>query len=89
MEETLEVVENALREKGLGYTQMPPKVYLHFGQYNGDLRIMPSYLERLVVADMKIVNVHPNNPQIYGKPTVMATIILIDPRDGSPLAIMG
>jgi alanine dehydrogenase len=31
---------------------------------------------------------HPNNMKLYNLPTVMATIILIDPKNGAPLSIM-
>jgi len=89
MSEAMEVVETAFREKGLGHAQMPPKQYLFYTKYNGDLRSMPSYLERLDISAVKIVNAHPDNPSKFGLPTVMATIILIDPRNGAPLAIMG
>lgn len=89
MKEVMEVVEKAFVEKALGYVQMPPKPYLFFPEHNGDLRVMPSYLERLDVAAVKIVNSHPNNPTAYGLPTVLATLLLIDPRNGSPISIMG
>jgi alanine dehydrogenase len=88
MNEVMEVVESAFKEKGLGYAQMPPKIYLSYPKYNGDLRAMPSYLERLDVSAVKVVNSHPDNQAKFGLPTVMATIILIDPRNGAPLAIM-
>jgi len=88
MSEVMEAVETAFREKALGYVQMPPKVYLSYKKYNGDLRAMPSYLERLEVSAVKVVNSHPDNPRKFGLPTVMATIILVDPRNGEPLAIM-
>lgn len=87
--EVMEAVEEAFREKGLGYVQMPPKPYLFFEKYDGDLRVMPSYLERIDVSAVKVVNSHPHNPSSYGLPTVMAIIILIDPRNGAPLAVMG
>jgi len=87
--EVMEAVEEAFREKGLGYAQMPPKPYLIYAKHNGDLRAMPSYLERLGVSAVKVVNAHPSNPSRFGLPTVMATIVLIDPRNGAPLAIMG
>lgn len=87
--EVMEAVEEAFREKGLGYVQMPPKPYLFFEKYDGDLRVMPSYLERIDVSAVKVVNSHPHNPSSYGLPTVMATIILIDPKNGAPLAVMG
>ncbi|HUJ84475.1 MAG TPA: alanine dehydrogenase [Candidatus Acidoferrales bacterium] len=89
MDEVLEVVELAFRESALGYAQMPPKSYLHYRQHNGDLRTMPAYLERLDISAVKIVNVHPNNMQEHGLPTVMATIHLVEPKTGKPLAIMG
>ena len=89
MNEVLEAVETAFREKGLGYAQMPPKAYLLYEKYNGDLRTMPAYLERLNVSVVKIVNVHPDNRVKFGLPTVMATIVLVNPRNGAPIAIMG
>ena len=89
IEEVMEVVENAFREKALGYAQMPPKVYLNFSKYNGDVRAMPAYLERLEVASVKIVNSHPGNPKKFGMPTVSATVVLLDPRNGALLSIMG
>ncbi|MCJ7614339.1 alanine dehydrogenase [Candidatus Bathyarchaeota archaeon] len=87
-EEAIGAVESAFRMKGLGHTQMPPKQYLFMKKYDGDLRIMPAYLEESDVVAVKVVNCHPENRK-YGLPTVMATITLIDPRTGAPEAIMG
>jgi alanine dehydrogenase len=86
--EIIEAVEEAFRLKALGKVQMPPKQYLFFRAYNGDLRIMPAYIEELDIAGVKIVNVHPDNPKRYGMPTVMAIVTLVDPRTGRPLAVM-
>lgn len=89
MDEVMEVVEYAFREKALGRVKMPPKTYLFYGEYGGDLRVMPSYVEGIDVSAVKVVGVNPNNPSRYGLPTVMATIILLDPKSRAPLAIMG
>jgi alanine dehydrogenase len=89
MSEVMEAVEMAFEQKGIGRVQMPAKVYLYFKNYNGDLRTMPSYLEELDISAVKIVNVHPDNPSKHKLPTVMGVIILIDPKTGFPLAIMG
>jgi alanine dehydrogenase len=89
IKEVMVEVEKAFREKALGYTQMPPKVYLNFSKYNGDLRTMPAYLERLDLASVKIVNSHPENPKKFGIPTVAATSLLLDPKTGTLLSIMG
>ncbi|RLI86396.1 MAG: alanine dehydrogenase [Archaeoglobales archaeon] len=83
MDETIRVVERAFELHGRGLTQMPSKVYLWFE--SGDLRAMPAYMERW--AGIKWVNSHPDNPNL-GLPTVMAVIILNDPKTGYPIAIM-
>jgi len=88
MSEVMEAVEKAFREKALGYVQMPPKIYLSYKKYNGDLRAMPSYLERLEISAVKVVNSHPDNPKKSRLPTVMATVILVNPETGAPLAVM-
>ena len=88
IDEVMEAVETAFKEKALGYAQMPPKIYITYDKYNGDLRAMPSYLERLEISAIKVVNSHPDNPEKFDLPTVMATIILVDPKNGAPLAIM-
>jgi alanine dehydrogenase len=88
MQEAMEAVELAFAEKGLKRVQMPPKLYLFFKKYNGDLRTMPSYIEGLDVSAVKVVNVHPDNRMKYGLPTVMATIIVIDPKNGAPIAVI-
>jgi len=89
MDEVMQVVESAFKAKGLGHAQMPAKIYLFYNKYKGDLRAMPSYLEELDISAVKIVNSHPENPTKYGLPTVMATIILVNPKNGTPIAIMG
>ena len=89
MNEIMEAVESAFKEKGLRHVQMPPKLYIFYTKYKGDMRAMPSYLEELDVSAVKVVNVHPDNRTKYNLPTVMATIILIDPKNGAPIAIMG
>ncbi|MEM4250781.1 MAG: alanine dehydrogenase [Candidatus Bathyarchaeia archaeon] len=87
MNEVLEAVEQAFREKAMGRVQMPAKTYLYYEKYNGDLRVMPAYMESMDASAVKVVNVHPNNRR-FNLPTVMAVIMLIDPKTGAPQAIM-
>jgi len=89
MEEVMKAVESAFKEKGLNRVQMPAKLYIFYKKHYGDLRAMPSYIEGMDISAVKVVNVHPDNRGKYNLPTVMATIILIDPKTGAPLAIMG
>ncbi|HWQ18275.1 MAG TPA: alanine dehydrogenase [Methanotrichaceae archaeon] len=88
MDDAIKAVENAFHDHGLGRTQMPPKSYLYFTSYDGDLRTMPAYLEGMDSAGVKIVNVHEKNPA-EGLPTVMAILVLNSPHTGAPVAIMG
>jgi alanine dehydrogenase len=60
---------------------------LIFKEFDGDLRIMPAFSKTLLMAGTKIVNVHPQN-QKKGLLSVMAVIILNDPKTGMPLALM-
>ena len=87
MKDILEVAEDAFREKSLGRVQMPPKTYLYYPAYGGDLRSMPSALENPEISAVKIVNFHPGNRKM-NLPSVMATILLVDPKTGQPLSIM-
>jgi len=89
MEEVMEAVELAFAEKGLNQVQTPPKPYIFYKKYNGDLRAMQSYLEGLDISAVKVVSVHTDNRTKHHLPTVMATIIMIDPRNGAPIAIIG
>lgn len=78
-------VESAFADYGRGEVQMPPKVYVTFPE--GDFRTMPAYLPTLGIAGVKIVNVHPKNPE-KGLPTVMALTVIIDIATGKPSAIL-
>ena len=88
IDEAIAAVEKAFYDHGMGQTQMPPKSYLYFSRYDGDLRTMPAYLEGQDLAGVKIVNVHTRNQEI-GLPTIMALLVLNSPKTGAPLAIMG
>jgi alanine dehydrogenase len=80
-------VEKAFKAYGLQQVDMPAKSYLYFKE--GDLRSMPAYLHtrETDIAGIKSVTVHPGNAD-HDLPTVIAVIILIDPQNGFPLAIL-
>ncbi|MEX0789403.1 MAG: ornithine cyclodeaminase family protein, partial [Actinomycetota bacterium] len=59
--ESVDVVEGAFADFGLGRTHMPPKVYLDFPLQRGDLRVMPAAVgDRF--AGVKLINSHELNP---------------------------
>lgn len=88
MKTTIEVVERGFREMGSGRVEMPTRIYLHFERHNGVLIAMPAYIQALDAAGVKIVTVYPDNPSKYNLPSVVARIVLTDPSNGQPLAIM-
>lgn len=87
MEEAVDAVEAAFGAWGRNEVQMPPKSYLIYDGHDGDLRSMPAYIPSSGATGVKIVTVHPNNPEI-DLPTVMALTVLNDPKTGLPVAVM-
>lgn len=85
MSQVLEAVENVFILKAHGKAIMPPKIYLNLPEHNGDFRAMPAYIDG--IAGVKWVSVYPDNYR-YHLPSVLATIILCDPKTSYPLAIM-
>src|SRR3989338_7395454 len=87
MSSALRIAERAFSAYSQGKIQMPAKIYLHLDKYRGDFRAMPAYIEGLEACGIKWVNVHPENKK-YGLPSVMALIIINDPKTGLPLAVI-
>ncbi|MBT6049653.1 MAG: ornithine cyclodeaminase family protein [Candidatus Scalindua sp.] len=85
---SLKTVEAAFKAFGQGKAYQPPKSYLTF-KY-GDLRSMPAYINApgMNIAGIKSVTVHPDNHKKFDLPTVMATILLTDPRNGFNIAVL-
>ncbi len=90
MSDVVPAVREAFAAYERGTAQMPPKSYVDLEQYNGDFRAMPAYLDtgEWDAAGIKWVNVHPDNGEKHGLPTVMGTMIYSDPETALPLAIM-
>jgi len=99
MDELIVAIEAAFAAYERGDAQMPPKSYIDLPQYNGDFRSMPAYLSvrdadtaasesGWDAAGVKWVNVHTDNNDDYGLPTVLGTMIYSDPKTAFPLAIM-
>jgi len=86
MRSAIRTVRAAFREMARRNVRMPPKVYLPL-PHRSDVRAMPAYLPRPGACGVKWVNVHPRNRR-RGLPTVMAVIVMNDPRTGFPLAVM-
>ena len=88
MKEIIENVETAYKFHAERKVQMPPKEYIFYKKFRGDLRIMPCFVRGLNESGVKNVNVHPDNPRKHGLPTVMAMIELVDPKTGFPVSVI-
>ena len=79
-------VEEALRLKGLGKTEMPPKPGIHT-RPDAFIHAMPAYLPDLKAAGMKWVSGYPDNFK-KGLPYISGLLILNNPETGIPIAVM-
>ncbi|MEW6027147.1 MAG: ornithine cyclodeaminase family protein [Planctomycetota bacterium] len=87
MSDVVNIMQKVFSLHGRGKIQQPSKSYIIFDK--GDMRSMPSYIMSpdMDIAGIKCVTVHPDNPK-KGLPTVMATILLIDPKTGYNIAVL-
>ena len=90
MDAVIRAVEEAFKAYQRGDVRMPAKSYVELARYNGDFRSMPAYMDAgdWDAAGVKWVNVHPDNPEKHGLPTVMGTMVYSDPETAYPLAVM-
>lgn len=89
-EQVLNLVEEVLKAYARGETINPVKLSLPLHPYHaGRINSMPSYIKPGDLSGVKVVSVHGENPGKYHLPTTLGTIILHDPDNGLPYAILG
>jgi ornithine cyclodeaminase/alanine dehydrogenase len=86
MNQIIEVLDRAFKEKGTGKVEMPPKPGIHT-RPDAFIHAMPAYIPSLESAGIKWVSGYPNN-QKKGLPYISGLLILNDPATGFPIAIM-
>jgi len=86
MGEIIAALDQMFREKGEGRTEMPPKPGIH-PRPDAFIHAMPGYIPRLESAGLKWVAGYPQNPA-KGLPYISGLLILNDPDNGLPLAVM-
>ncbi|PSP86857.1 ornithine cyclodeaminase family protein [Halobacteriales archaeon QS_4_66_20] len=84
--EAVDAVEEAFCRYAAGEATMPPKSYVDLADVDGDFRSMPARVGD--GAGVKWVNVHPDNPERFGLPTVMGLVVYSDPESAYPLAVL-
>ncbi|WP_227940433.1 ornithine cyclodeaminase family protein, partial [Alkalihalobacillus deserti] len=91
---TLSAIQKSFELHGHNEVVQPSKPVIRWGgpeteETRGRIMTMPSYLGgELDVAGMKWIPSMPENPKKIGQPRASAIIILTDPNNGFPLAIM-
>jgi ornithine cyclodeaminase/alanine dehydrogenase len=86
MPEIIAAVEAALREKGEGSAEMPPKPGVH-PRKDAFIHAMPAFLGGMGAAGLKWVSGFPQNPE-RGLPYISGLFVLNDVETGLPLAVM-
>ena len=86
MQEIIELLEKAFREKGNGKVEMPPKPGIHT-MPDAFIHAMPAYIPALRSAGIKWVSGYPEN---YKRelPYITGLLILNDVETGIPYAVM-
>lgn len=88
MAEIVKVVEEGFRLKGLGQTQMPPKIAIHPRGDGTFLHAMPAYVGGSVdAASVKWVGGADENHRL-GLPTISGLLVLNDPQTMFPVCVM-
>jgi ornithine cyclodeaminase/alanine dehydrogenase-like protein (mu-crystallin family) len=86
MEEIIELLAVAFREKGLGRTQMPPKSDVH-PREDAFIHAMPACIPAMKAAGVKWIAGYPSN-QERDLPSINGLLILSDVETGLPVAVM-
>lgn len=87
MEEVIVAVKEAYKILAEGKSIVPLRTNIPIKKHNGQILFMPSYVEGIDFAGIKVVSVYPENIK-KGLPSVPATMILVDGETGVVNAIM-
>lgn len=87
MREAIKAIEKVFLEFHEGKAVSPKRLIINVAKHKGLMYYMPSYLSESESLAIKIVAQYDENLK-YGLPTILASILLSDPQNGKPLAMM-
>ncbi len=87
MREAIKAIEKVFLEFHEGKAVSPKRLIIDVAKHKGLMYYMPSYLSESESLAIKIVAQYDENLK-YGLPTILASILLSDPQNGKPLAMM-
>ncbi len=89
MREAIDAVEDGFRRLAQEKVSMPQRTVIRLPDHHGVHLAMPACIAGDPgVLSVKVVTVYPDNPERFGMPTTIGTLLLNDPRNGSLLALM-
>ena len=91
MADAISAVEDGLKGLARDRVIMPQRTAIRMQDHHGLHLGMPAYVDTGSgpgALALKVVTVYPDNPDRYGLPTTIGTLLLNDPRTGELLAIM-
>jgi alanine dehydrogenase len=80
-----EAVARAMADLSAGRASMPPRIAANVAERDGLLAAMPAYLPSSKALTTKLVSLFPRNTD---RPTHQAVIVVFDPENGTPVALM-
>jgi len=80
-----ETIAGAMADLSAGRVSMPPRIAAAVPERDALLAAMPAYLSSSGALATKLVSLFPRNTD---RPTHQAVIVVFDPENGSPLALM-
>ena len=88
MAEVIDIMAKAFADFVEGRAAMPQRTVIGVPDHTGTALYMPAYLKGTGALGIKVVTVYPGNPERFQLPTILGTIMLLDPKTGAPLALM-
>jgi alanine dehydrogenase len=88
MPDVISAVEDAYRLYSLKKVQLAPVISIDVEKHHGELDIKSGYEEDGDIIGVKLASGYWDNPEKFNLPSGLATILLIDGRNGVPLAVM-
>ena len=87
MKEAIQAVETAFLQQHEGKAACPKRLIISVDEHKGFAYYMPAYLSKTKSLAIKIVTQFEGNLK-HGLPTILASILLNDPENGRPLALL-
>jgi alanine dehydrogenase len=87
MREAVELMKVAFADLSAGRAQSPLRTVLTVPEHAGDSLYMPAYVPGGAALGVKVVSVFRENPA-KGLPLIHAVVVIVDPENGQPLAIL-